>query len=75
LIVDSIFWRAAKNFMKVLDRNPSLFLFVKNKNDKNDRYDKFTIGEFLFLMEKTYTIKIEQRYKGQYRLLQNTYNY
>ena len=75
LIVDSIFWRAAKNFMKVLDRNPSLFLYVKNKNDDNDRYDKFTIGAFLFLMEKTYTVKIEQRYKGQIRLLQNTYNY
>lgn len=64
LIVDSIFWRATKKFMKVLDMNPSLFLYVKNHNDKNDRYEKFTIGEFLFLMEKTFTIKIEQRYKG-----------
>ena len=64
LIVDTIFWRAAKKFMKILDVNASLFLYVKNKNNDSDRYERYSIGEFLFLMEKTYTVKIEKRFKG-----------
>ena len=63
LIVDSIFWRAAKKFMSILNKNDSLFLYVKNKNSE-DRYDKYTIGEYLMDMEKTYTVRINQRYKG-----------
>jgi DNA gyrase/topoisomerase IV subunit B len=64
LIVDSIFWKAAKKFMKILKENYSIFIHVKNKNDENDRYQQYTIGEFLYKMENTYTIKIQQRYKG-----------
>ena len=64
LIIDSIFWRAAKKFMRVLDNNQSLYLYVKNKNDSHDSYDRYTIGEYLYLMDKTYTVRINQRFKG-----------
>lgn len=64
LIIDDVFWRMAKGFIKVLDKNPTLFLFVKNKNDDNDRYDKYTIGEYLIAMDNTYQVRINQRYKG-----------
>lgn len=64
LIIDNIFWRASKKFIKVLSNNSSLSLYVKNRNSDDDRYDKYTIGEYLSLMKKTYTVKINQRYKG-----------
>lgn len=64
LITDKIFWRATKKFMQILAQNPTLYIYVKNKNEESDRYDLFTIGEFLLLMDKTYAIKIDQRYKG-----------
>jgi len=64
LIVDDIFWRAAKKFMNILEKNFSVFVFVKNRNDNNDDYDRYTIGDFLYMMERTFTIKIDQRYKG-----------
>ena len=64
LIIDDVFWRMAKSFIKVLDKNPTLFLFVKNKNNDNDRYDKYTIGEYLIAMDNTYQVRINQRFKG-----------
>lgn len=64
LIIDSIFWRAAKKYMSILDKNVSLFLYAKNKNDEDDAYEKYTIGEYLYLMSKTFDVRINQRYKG-----------
>ena len=64
LIIDSIFWRAAKSFMEALDKNDTLWIYVKNRNSENDNYKMYTIGEFLFLMEKTYNVRINQRFKG-----------
>ena len=64
LIADGIFWKAARKFMRILAENESIFILVKNKNDSTDRYNEYTIGEFLYEMENTYTIKIQQRYKG-----------
>lgn len=64
LITDDIFWRAAKKFMEILSQNPSLFIYVKNKNNESDRYELLTIGEFLLLMNKTFPVKIQSRYKG-----------
>ena len=64
LIVDEIFWWATKEFMKLLSKNESLFLYVKNRNDDEDRFDRMSISEFLYLMEKTYDVRILQRYKG-----------
>ena len=65
LIIDDVFWRMAKGYMKVLDRNPTLFIFVKNKNDENDRYERHTIGEYLIKMDNSYQVRINQRFKGQ----------
>ena len=50
--------------MKLLSKNESLFLYVKNRNDDEDRFDRMSISEFLYLMEKTYDVRILQRYKG-----------
>lgn len=64
LIIDSIFWRAAKKFMHVLEKNDSLWIYAKNRNSDSDKFKLYTIGEFLFLMEKTYNVRINQRFKG-----------
>lgn len=64
LIVDNIVWKSAKKFMSILDKNGSLNIYVKNKNSDSDRYDMCTIGEFLYQVEKTYAIRINQRFKG-----------
>lgn len=64
LVIDDIFWSSTKRFMKVLVNNPSIYIHIKNKNEKSDRYERTTIGRFLFDMENMYTVKILQRYKG-----------
>ena len=64
LIIDSIFWRAAKKFMQVLDMNENLWIYAKNRNIANDKFKLYTIGEFLYSMEKTYNVSINQRFKG-----------
>ena len=64
LVVDNIFWKSAKKFMKILANNDSVFIHVKNKNDDSDNYTRYTIGEFLYMMDRSYTIRIDQRFKG-----------
>lgn len=64
LIVDKIFWKSAKKFMRILSMNSSIFIHVKNRNDDSDNYKKYTIAEFLYEMNDCYTVKINQRYKG-----------
>lgn len=64
LVIDSIFWKSAKRFIKVLTLNPTIYIHVKNKNEDHDRFDKTTIGTFLREMDKTYVIRIDSRYKG-----------
>lgn len=64
LIADEVFWRGARRFMKQLRQNESITIFVKNKNVKSDTFDITTIGQFLFSMEDTFKLKIQQRYKG-----------
>ena len=67
LIVDDIFWKFSKKFCGIVRQNleiGDLIIYVKNKNEEHDRFDEFTIGQFLLSMENTYTIKIDQRYKG-----------
>ena len=64
LVIDGIFWKSAKRFMNVLSLNPTIYIHVKNLNDRSDRYNKTTIGEFLFEMDRIYTIGIDSRYKG-----------
>lgn len=64
LVIDGIFWRSAKRFINILSKNPTIYIYVKNKNNDNDRFDKTTIGTFLFEMDQTYTIGIDSRYKG-----------
>lgn len=64
LIVDKIFWKAAKKFLAVMNKNDNIFLYVKNRNNGNDRFDMITIGKFLLDMENIYAVRINSRYKG-----------
>lgn len=64
LIIDDIFWRAAKKILKIMSQNDTVFVYAKNKNDATDTYDRFTIGDFLYKMDQSYSVKIDQRYKG-----------
>ena len=64
LVIDSIFWKSTKRFMNILSKNESLYIHVKNKTDKSDTYTRYSIGEFLYTMDKVYAIKIDQRFKG-----------
>jgi len=64
LITDKLFMRMAQRFMQTLSDNPSFFIYCKNKNDKNDQFNKMTIGEFLKLMNNSFNITINQRFKG-----------
>ena len=64
LVIDKIFWKSAKRFMKILSLNPTIYIHIMNLNEKDGRYHKTTIGSFLFEMESIYTIGISSRYKG-----------
>lgn len=64
LITDKLFMRIAERFIGLLAENPSFFIYSKNKNDKQDKYDKMTIGQFLESMNKSFNIKIDKRFKG-----------
>jgi DNA gyrase subunit B len=64
LICDRLFMKSAKRFINEIKKNVSLFVYVKNKNDKDDLFNRMTIGEFYTKMYKEYSISIEQRFKG-----------
>jgi len=64
VVIDSLFMKMAGNFMKIVSDSPSIFIYCKNKNDENDRFDKMTIGSFLRTMNSLYDVKIERRFKG-----------
>lgn len=64
LIIDKIFWRVASTFMDELNKNDFLYIYAKNRNDENDSYEKYTIGEYLALMNQTYPVRIYDRFKG-----------
>ncbi len=64
LIVDALFLNMSKKLMQLIATMPSIFIKIKNLHDTTDQYEKMTIGEFLYQMEKTYIIEIEQRFKG-----------
>lgn len=64
LICDKLFMKSAERYMNLLAKNPSLFVYVRNKNDGSDQYTKMTIGQFLGSMGEKYSMGIEQRFKG-----------
>lgn len=64
IICDNLFMKSAKDFIKILSENPAFFIYCKNKNDDKDKFDKMSIGEFLRMMNKSFNIKILERYKG-----------
>lgn len=64
LIVDSLFIKIAKRFMKLLSENPSFIVYAKNRKEKDSEFVKMTIGEFLSTMNSEFNVKIEQRFKG-----------
>ena len=47
-----------------MQRNDSLYVWYRNKNDKTDKFKRVTIGEFLEDMDKVFNVKIDQRFKG-----------
>lgn len=64
LVIDSIFWKSAKRFINILVKNPTIIIHVRNKNERDGKFEQTTIGTFLKGMEDTYVIRIDQRYKG-----------
>lgn len=64
LIIDNLFWKNTKRFMGILSMNDTIFIYVKNKNENANPYKRYTIGEFLYEMSRTYVVNIENRYKG-----------
>lgn len=64
LICDSLFDKSAMRFLDEMKRNPSLYLWYRNKKSENDKLTRVTVGEFLSIMDSTFNIKIDQRFKG-----------
>ena len=64
LICDSLFDKSAVRFMNEMKKNSSLFVWYRYKKNPNDKLARATIGEFLADMDKTFNIKIDQRFKG-----------
>ena len=64
LICDRLFMRSAARFMPQMLKNQTIFVRYRLKNEKDKKFTRCTIGEFLALMELTVKLIIEQRYKG-----------
>lgn len=64
LIIDSIFKKIAKRFIKLLAENPSFKIYCRPTKSDGADYTEMTIGQFLSEMGKQYNIKIEKRFKG-----------
>ena len=64
LICDTLFDKSAKRFINELSKNDYLYVWYKNKKDKNDNLKRVTIGEFLDTVYDTFNVKIDQRFKG-----------
>lgn len=64
LILDDVFWEMAKRMIPLIERNESLFLYVKNRSNAHDTYDLYTIWEFLSMTDSVYNIKLHDRFKG-----------
>lgn len=64
IIIDKIFFNIVKKFIELLAQNTSLFVACKNKNDKEDYYERITLGQFFTMMDKLYPVNITQRFKG-----------
>ena len=64
LILDNIFWHIAEEFMKLLEQNAGLTVMIKNKNDDEDKWEKFTIGQALKAIYGKYSLDVSQRFKG-----------
>lgn len=64
LVIDDIFWKSAKRFMNVLCQNPTIYIYVKNKNESSDPFEKMTVGSFLSEAEGKYSVNVDSRYKG-----------
>ena len=64
LICDSLFDKSAVRFIDEMKKNPSLYVWYRNKKNSDDKMIRATIGEFLTAMDKTFNVKIDQRFKG-----------
>lgn len=65
LIIDNSFITVAKDFLKVFEQNPTMFVAYMNKNkDSDDVPEKVTIGDFFKNIYHEYDINAEQRFKG-----------
>ena len=64
LICDGLFMKYAKRFLQEVSKNRSIFLYSRNKSDKDSKLVRSTIGEFFKEVYSTYNVKIEQRFKG-----------
>lgn len=63
LIVDQLFIKNATPLIKIMAKNPTLFVYYKNKNDSEEPIVA-TIGGFLAAVDAPYSPDVEQRFKG-----------
>lgn len=64
IIIDEGFLKYAQHFLEVFEQNPSMYVAYKNRNVKDDKPVKATIGEFLKDILNRYNIDVSQRFKG-----------
>lgn len=64
LILDDVFWDMTKRMTPLIEKNSSVFVYAKNRNNPHDTYDRYTIWEFLNMTDSAYNIKLHDRFKG-----------
>jgi DNA gyrase subunit B len=69
LIIDKIFFKMARRFLRILAESPTFYLLCENRNaskddPRSDDWDLMTLGQFLVMCDKSFQVGIEQRYKG-----------
>lgn len=64
LICDPLFMKSAERYMNLLIRNPSLYIYVRNRNEPTSEFEQMTLGQFLAAMDFKYNIDLDQRFKG-----------
>lgn len=64
IIIDALFMKIAQKFIKLLAKNESFKMGMRNINEKDSEYELSTIGGVLNAVNHQYGIDVDQRFKG-----------
>ena len=64
LILDSLFIKISKNYIKLLALNETFYIGMRSLNIKDSEWELHTIGTFLNILDNKFGIDIDQRFKG-----------